>query len=183
LNKIEIREINHISLHPKSDVAIGFLYDKVYSEKRIRNRNKCFTLTQEIPTIGSKVVSYGFPKPIKISLDESGIIKYTAEMFAGVLEEIYPEGRDKVMLREMCFRTSIISAPGSSGSPVAFGDGKIFGIISTGYQDQPINFVSPITDILSLPVPSVKLPNGEITTSLLLQDLIQYNIISIDAEQ
>lgn len=48
------------------------------------------------------------------------------------------------------------TAPGSSGGPVAFGDGKVFALISTGVEGQPINYVSPITEILDLPIPGVR---------------------------
>jgi S1-C subfamily serine protease len=178
--EIHVREIAHIALHPTADVAIGFLHDKLFTEQGIRNKNRCFGLTRHVPAIGQKVAAFGYPKPVVSLSDDAFDLTFASCSFAGLLEEVYPQGRDSTLLRRLCFRTSMATAPGASGGPVAFGDGKVFALISSGIEGQPINFVSPITEILDLPIPAVRLADGKVRSDMKVADLERLRLLPID---
>ena len=61
-NRIIVREAKKIVVHPRGDVAVGFLFDKQFAEETVQTVNKCFALTNKIPELGSKVVTMAFPK-------------------------------------------------------------------------------------------------------------------------
>ena len=69
-NRITIREIIKVALHPIADVAIGFLIDIPFLEKGIQTVNMCFMLTDRIPEIGEKIGTFAYPKPKYAQNDE-----------------------------------------------------------------------------------------------------------------
>jgi hypothetical protein len=54
-NRVIIRQAKRIAVHPRADVAIGFLFDREFAEGRGQTVNKCFALSRELPPVGSKV--------------------------------------------------------------------------------------------------------------------------------
>ena len=131
-NRVLIRQMHKVVCHPIADVAVGFLYDKDFAPHGKQTINKLFRLTKRIPSEGDKVVTIAYPKR-KIDHNENGFalnISFSAS--EGKFEEFHPEGRDRVLLPGPCIRTSMPIKPGASGGPVAFGDGAVFAVNSTG---------------------------------------------------
>ncbi len=145
-NRVIIREAKKIAVHPRADVAIGFLFDREFAEGRGQTVNKCFALSRELPPVGSKVVTMAFPKSQLTEDERTFSLKFATSAVAGTIEEYHPHGRDAVMLPGRCFRTSMDIASGASGGPVAWGDGWVFGINSTGMEGAPVGFVSSVEE-------------------------------------
>jgi hypothetical protein len=179
-NHVIIREIIKVVVHPEFDVAVGFLFDKKFHEPGIQTVNKCFSLTISTPSAGEKVATFAFPRPLASGDSNTFQLRFTSVGIAGQIEEFYPHGRDRVMLRGPCFRTTMSTAGGASGAPVAYGQGHVFGVISSGVPDQPINYVSSITPILDLQLPNLKLLNGEIRESMSIRELASIGLVRVE---
>jgi hypothetical protein len=178
-NSIEFREIEHIAIHPVADVGIGFLRDNRFVQEGIRVKNPCFELTGKFPKPGEKVAAFGFPRPKSLVKNELIEFAFTYAPIPGIIEEYCEDGAP--LLKRPCFRTTMNTAPGSSGGPVAYGDGKVFAIISTGFENINLSYVSPIAEILDLPIPGVRMPTGLIRYDLKVRDLIQLKLVIFDS--
>jgi len=176
-NRVIIRQAKKIAVHPRADVAIGFLFDREFAAGRGQTVNKCFALSRELPAVGSKVVTMAFPNS-QLTEDQGAFsLKFATSAVAGTLEEYHPDGRDAVMLPGRCVRTSMDIAAGASGGPVAFGDGWVFGVNSTGMEGAPIGFVSSVEDVLDLDAGRVRLPGGEIREQATIRDLAELGLV------
>jgi hypothetical protein len=103
-----------------------------------------------------------FPKSELASDQKNFTLKFTTATLAGTVEKYHPEGRDSSMLPGRCFQTSMDISAGASGGPVAFGDGSVFGINSTGWDGVPVGFISSVEDLFELEVRRIRLPDGQI---------------------
>jgi S1-C subfamily serine protease len=131
-NRVIVREAKKIVVHSRADVAIGFLFDREFAAGRAQTINRCFALTRTFPELGSKVVTMAFPKS-ELTTDQGNFtLKFATSTLAGTVEAYHPVGRDSVMLPGRCFQTNMDISAGASGGPVAFGEGCVFGINSTG---------------------------------------------------
>jgi hypothetical protein len=178
-NRVVIRQVMKVALHPDFDLAVGFLLDRRFREEGVQTVNKCFSLTTSIPDIGAKVATFAFPRPVASGDEDTFQMHFTSAGITGHVEEYYPDGRDSAMLPGPCYRTSMATAGGASGAPVAFGRGHIFGLISSGIPDQPINYVSSINPILELALPNLRLPNGEIHDSMTISELASVGLVML----
>jgi len=176
-NRVIVREVVKVAVHPRADVAIGFLFDREFAAGRDQTINKCFRLTGQVPPIGSKVATMAFPKSQLTTESEAFSIQFTTSGLTGTIEEYHPDGRDSVLLPGRCFRTSMDIAAGASGGPVAFGDGGVFGINSTGMEGAPVGYVFSIEDILSLDAGRVRLPGGEIRNQITVRELAELGLV------
>jgi S1-C subfamily serine protease len=175
--RVIVRQAKKIAVHARADVAIGFLFDREFAAGRGQTVNKCFALSRDLPAVGSKVATIAFPKS-QLTEDQGAFsLKFAASAVSGTIEEYHPGGRDSVMLPGRCFRTSMDIAAGASGGPVAFGDGWVFGINSTGMEGAPIGFVSSVEDILDLDAGRVRLPSGEIREQATIRDLTELGLV------
>ncbi len=179
-NRAIVRQVVKATLHPEFDVAVGFLLDRRFQEERVQTVNKFFSLTTSTPGIGAKVATFAFPRPIAAGNEDSFQLLFTSSGISGQVEDYYPKGRDSAMLRGPCFRTSMTTAGGASGAPVAFGDGHVFGLVSSGVPDQPVNYVSSIAPILELALPNLQLLSGEIRASMTISELADVGLVVLD---
>jgi len=180
-NRAIVREIIKVALHPEFDVAVGFLFDRQFQESHVQTINKLFALTASVPKRGDKVATFAFPRPVSSGEPNSFQLLFTSAGIDGEVEEYYPHGRDSSMLRGPCYRTTMTTAGGASGAPVAFGDGHVFGLISSGIADQPVNYVSSIVPILDLELSNLQLPTGEIRERMTIRELAAVGLVVIDA--
>jgi S1-C subfamily serine protease len=178
-NRVIVRDVKKIVVHPRADVAVGFLFDREFAENRTQTVNKCFELTRSVPEVGSKVVTFAFPQSELRTAGEAFHLKFSTAVSKGVLEVFYPEGRDSVVLPGRCFQTSMNILAGASGGPVAFGDGRVFGINSTGMEGVPVGFVSSVNDLLDLEVRAIRLPDGVIRERITLSELAERDLIRV----
>jgi hypothetical protein len=179
-NEILAREIVGIDLHPLADVGIGFLFDKTFAERGEQTVNKMFGLTVKMPNAGERIVTYSFPRSAAFQNGNAQVLKFASAASEGVFEEFHPVRRDRSFLPGPCIRTSMPLAPGSSGGPVAFGDGYIFAINSTGYNGTDLSYVSPISSLLELAVHHVRLLDGTVRSRITLAALAEMGLIVLD---
>ncbi len=180
-NRAIIRQIIKISSHPSADVAVGFLIDKEFVERGEQTVNKFFSLTSKTPQRDEKVLALAFPKPVLISSENAFELRFTSFVYEGVIEEEYPHGRDRHMLPGHCFQTTMNLAGGASGGPVAFGDGSVFGINSSGIPGlPPVSFVSSASDLLELSLNNVRLPDGQIRSEISIADLVSLGLVIVN---
>ncbi|RPJ19325.1 MAG: serine protease [Planctomycetaceae bacterium] len=178
-SRIEMREIVKVSAHERADVAVGVLRQ---ADDQAGTPNTRLTLTERIPEPDSEVLSIAFPRGEAVG--EPGKFRITVRTAAikGRLSQHYPERRDSVMLPGRCYQTTMDIRGGASGGPVAFGDGSIFGINSTGMEseDEQIGWVSSIADILDLPLNKVQLPDGERREWVTVRELASRGMVALD---
>ena len=178
-NEMILRQIIKIVTHPKADVAIGTLYDEPYATKGVSTDNKFFRLMREVPPVGAKIATFAYPKSEHSVDGKTFKIKIRLHAINGIVEEYHPEGRDTSMLPGRCFRTSMNLLGGASGGPVAFGNGGVFGINSTGMDSIPVSFISSILDVLDLELPNVRLPGRGVQEQVKLWELVDLGFIRL----
>lgn len=176
---VTAREIQRIVCHPRADVAIGFLFDKRMKDLGIQTENKLFRLTKVLPRTGDRVVSFAWPNAVVEPTSDGQRLKIASLVSQGVFDEFLPNGRDRSLLPGPCFRTSMPVAPGASGGPVAYGDGAVFGINSTGWDGTEMSFISPASALLDLAITNVKLPDGSIRGEVALSELAELGLIGL----
>lgn len=179
-----IREIINVTLHESADVAIGFLLDEPLFETGEQTLNYAFTLTENMPREGDKVFSVAIPGPESFLLEKEGAfeLNFVPRLIEGVLEEHFPNGRDRIFLPSHCFRTSMEIDGGASGGPVFYGNGSAFAINSTGFDGVPVSHVSSITDLLDLTVRNVVIgmdDGNQVRDEMTIRELAAYKFIRI----
>jgi hypothetical protein len=96
------------------------------------------------------------------------------------VENVLPDGRDRTLLPSKCFQTSMNILGGASGGPVAFGEGNVFGINSTGIDGEDgVSFISSIGDLFDLSIRTVRLQDGTIKDKVNLSDLQALGLIVV----
>jgi hypothetical protein len=178
--RVIIRDIVKVVPHSSADVAIGFLFDKNFSERQEQTVNKCFALSRRDPKVGEAVATFAFPNFTVKGNENQFEIMLTSSAIVGTVENVLPDGRDRTLLPSKCFQTSMNILGGASGGPVAFGEGNVFGIDSTGIAGQEdVSFISSIHDLFDLTIPTVHLPDGTIKDKINLRELESLGLIAV----
>lgn len=171
--KFSIRRVINITLHPKADVAIGFLADEDKKDCASAAANTIFRLSADDPILGDKIAAMAFPNATVQGSADAFMMEFKTLGVSGKIVEVYPHGRDQTLLPSKCFQSDMNIAGGASGGPVAFGAGHVFGINSTGYDGHPdINFISSVTDLLDLKTNPISLPDGTTLSRVAVGELI-----------
>jgi len=174
-NQFQFRHILWCSSHNISDVAVGLVEPTSGIET-----NPVLTITTSPPSIGGKVATYAYPKTQVRQADSLQILNFDCAFYDGEIVECFPEGRDKTLLPGPCYQTSMVIHGGASGGPVAGRSGRVFGINSTGVEENNISFLSRIDEVLRLPLPPIRLPNGQEVKAVCLLDLAKAGWIDLD---
>ena len=181
-NRIIIRQLHKLVCHHIADVAVGFLYDEDFVLHGKQTITKFFRLTKRKPAEGDKIVTIAYPEG-KINPNENGFILNLSSLVSeGKFEEFHPEGRDRVLLPGPCIRTSMPIKSGASGGPVAFGDGAVFAVNSTGCDGSDFGYVTPIETILDLSVHNISI-FGTIREFVSLYELASMGLVKIDQDR
>jgi hypothetical protein len=176
--RVELRPFLQLAIHPRADVSVGILGTPVDGGRPSPNGR--FVLTEEVPDDGSEVFTLAFPKSELVGSERAFAMSFTTAAAKGILQRHYPEYRDRVMLPARCYQTSLDLQSGSSGGPVAFGDGRVFGINSTGMDSdgQPVGYVSSIADILDLELHEIIPPDGKQREWVSIRDLASLGVVA-----
>ena len=141
--------------------------------------NELYTthLTTRMPTIGDRVLLCGFtaaqpaiPRGSEIRLD--GLMR----ICHGEVIEVWPQGRDRVMLPSASFAVNCPAFGGMSGGAVFDANGHLIGIVSSSSEGDEIAYV---THILPALVASIEPTWPRPIPSSTLLHLGQRNCISI----
>jgi hypothetical protein len=105
------------------------------------------------PPVGQHVVAFGY-RESKIAVTESDGVHHIElndrpTTSAGVVRQVYPSGRDKVMLPFPCFEIEARFEPGMSGGMVLDETGALCGLICASLQHGDPN-APPISYVASL---------------------------------
>lgn len=169
-----IRKISHWSTHKTTDIAIGLLVPKKHENGVWVSDPITVTplsLNMEKPKIGDVVRTFAYPLS-KVVLDEGQqIASLNKNWQEGVIEEVFPNGRDKTFLPDICYQTSLTIKGGASGGPVLL-NGGVIGVNSTGYDEIPVSYITPLDNLYGM---SVKHGNGTIT----VRELIDKRLIPV----
>jgi len=92
---------------------------------------RCVPVTTRTPNVGERLTICGFRLP---EVDSSGIVTFSGEMLAstGVVQAVYKEGRDRVLVSYPAIEILCGSRGAMSGGAVFDSSGHLVGIISTG---------------------------------------------------
>ncbi len=170
------RAVHRVTHHRVSDVAVGVLWPVHHKTTGKTLPNKLFKLVSTPPPIGASVATYAHPKT-RIVHGTPQEVHVESSFFVGTLVESFPEGRDHTMLPGPCFQTSMVIHGGASGGPVVGPDGRAFGINSTGFEDDFVSFVSPISEILDLAIPGIVLPGESHARDVTVRELSDRKLV------
>lgn len=165
-----LRGIERVFLHDSADIAIGIMKQRDISETMIIYNRK-LPISLFWPNVNEKVYSITFPETLVIpqlkekyspnfvpqalpgrdTKDKALILPSPFESW-GAIKRLYPFGRDRVMLPGPCFETDLQVYRGSSGGPVFSINGAIIGVVSTGYDDVQISYITPISEIIDIDI-------------------------------
>jgi hypothetical protein len=130
-----------------------------------------FAMTMGEPKVGDPVGTYSFlstdqkfdgEKYAGISSDKFSAtlaiqdlrliyrLNFAARVNRGEVLEVFPDGRDRVMMPFPCFRSDIPIYGANSGGPVFDKAGRVCGINCTSYEGQDISFHMPMKGVLEL---------------------------------
>jgi len=111
------------------------------------------------PLVGDTVTAYGYSSTVsgtKVSANSLGGTHFDITdkpmVTRGVVKEIHPIRRDESMLNFSCYRVGFESRGGMSGGPVFDDRGRLCGIISTGWEDESMAYVSSLEKLPSIPI-------------------------------
>ena len=169
-NQYQLRPILRTKKHQLADVAVGVTAPMTHNVTGEPIENKVLTVASRQPTVGEPVCTYAYPKT-EVAVGDVQRIDFRPAYFEGSVAEFLPDGRDRVLLPGPCYRTSIMIHAGASGGPVFGPDGSVFGINSTGFEQDEISYISCVADSLSLQIGGVLLPGNTSPQSVSLQEL------------
>ncbi|HEY3179356.1 MAG TPA: serine protease [Casimicrobiaceae bacterium] len=170
------RRIVRALVHPVTDVAILSLESWTSPATQTRLRNAILEISVEAPPKSSQVTCWGFPQShlvppgphydgYTILLERGGAL--------GVVQEHFPNGRDRVMQPGECFETSMDTMGGASGGPVFNEQGKVFAVVSSGL-DESTTYVAPVKDLALARIFRAEPPGGDGSMLNLLEYFERY---------
>jgi Trypsin-like peptidase domain len=166
--KLVVRVLRKSCRHPVYDLALS---ETLSPEGYDTDLTWTFSMTIIEPKVGDLVGTYSFlsfdqkfdgEKHEGISTDSfegtfaiPGLeliyqLRFAARINKGQVLEVFPEGRDRVILPFPCFRSDIPIYGANSGGPVFNRAGQVCGVNCTSYEGQDISFHMPLKGILDL---------------------------------
>lgn len=157
-NEYLLRPVLRCNSNTVSDITVGVLAPALHNVTGEPLTNSITSLTIEVPTIGSNIVTYAYPESDLTKKSEGKqIANLQPKFYDGKLEDCHPEGRDSVMLPFPCYRGSMPILSGASGGPVFNNVGHVFGVNCSGVDGTDIGYFSRINEIFQLWVDDVML--------------------------
>jgi S1-C subfamily serine protease len=74
-------------------------------------------------------------------------------------------------------------ASGASGGPVAFGEGAVFGVNSTGFDGSALSYISPVSAILDLSIGNIRFADGTIRENVKVSELVDRGLVVFSADR
>jgi hypothetical protein len=148
-NRYIYRPILRCVTHEIADVGVG-VAAPIANAVGEPLTNKILTLTTVPAPVGSRVVTYAYPKHSNFSQSGQQVLNLTPTFYDGDIEEYFPHGRDRTLLPAPCYRTNMVIHGGASGGPVFTRSGWVFGVNSTGMDGTNVSHVSRVDETLTL---------------------------------
>jgi len=177
--KIQFRRIVQCTSHLIADVAIGVVEPMAHRVSGDHLGNKFFPLANRPSFPGEIALTYAFPKTI-VGDEEKQDIDMEPGFFEGRTVEYFPNGRDSVLMRGPCYRTSIALHGGASGGPVFNSDGRVFAINSTGYDDESLSFVSCVSSLGDLYLSGMRLEGESTPRVMTFREMVASKVVAVE---
>lgn len=107
------------------------------------------------PRVGQRVLALGYPE-WSGTIDDSLTVEVTHQMgkSVGIVEEVWPAGRDRLLLPQPSFSVGAKYTGGMSGGPVINLEGHVCGVVSRGFdmvdESMSVAYASLLAPALSL---------------------------------
>lgn len=170
--EVMVRHVTRFSYRHVSDLALGEIRERVYSETEKPVLTPQVILGIKSPSIGSPVRTYAYPESSGTYVKGSGSGQFTLREYLGTLEEESEKARDSKLVTYPHYRTSIRVLGGASGGPVFDQDGHVFAVNSTGYDGTDVSYMARMKDALDLQVHDVVLPPDPNPRVMTVRELI-----------
>ncbi len=94
--------------------------------------------SSHLPEVGQECAAWGYGTmdPTLLVNNHLGA-RWSLDVTVGEVEVVYPRMRDVAVFSFPCFQTNQLLPGGMSGSPVATGDGRVVGVASKSFDDDP----------------------------------------------
>lgn len=107
------------------------------------------------PRVGERVLAIGYPQWFGTFADSSTVeVTHTMGRSVGTVEEVWPTGRDRLLLPQPSFSVGAKYTGGMSGGPVINMEGHVCGVVSRGFdmvdESLSIAYASLLAPALSL---------------------------------
>ena len=139
-NGMQLWQCKKINPGKIDDVAI-ILFSPFYQIPYRENVSR-FALTARHPKVGNRVSIVGY----KAKQFKQGLKNHEVEcdiyISSGTVRAVHLHGRDKGLMPYASFQIDCESLNGMSGGPVIAEDGRVIGVISTGFVDEKEGFVT-----------------------------------------
>lgn len=176
-NRFYLRRIVTATRHKVADVAVGRL-EPLYNEAGEMLHNKMLKLSTEPPIPGTPIHSYAYPLCNFQREGKRQEVEFRGRYFGGRVIRYFSRGRDRVMMPGPCFETSMAIHPGASGGPVCKPNGRVFGINSSSFADDPVSFVACIDSILDLGIDGIRLEGEDQHRMVTVRELRARNLLA-----
>jgi S1-C subfamily serine protease len=151
-NGSPLRSIKKVFWKNDSDVAVALL-------DQLNQKNAFLKLSSSVCRKGDFIYTYAFPVSQIEQLGESPGRLPSLDIFSGILEEEYPQGRDTRMLPNPCWKTNLPIHAGASGGPVFNQEGKVIGLNNSSLNIDPsCSFISTLDHIMDLKISDIHIP-------------------------
>jgi hypothetical protein len=177
----------HIQYNDSHDVALLQLQGILKDDEPFYL--PCLTLTSQLPEVGTAVLGIGYTK-MDIVRDEATeelrnvTISQACHGAHGEVTQLYPDGRDRVMLPFPVFETSARFDPGMSGGPVFSGGSLgVCGVVCSGLtgdnaDGQYTSFAAYIQNAFNLSL----LVADQSDETVLFSELINRGVVGVDLD-
>lgn len=142
-----------VSIYSLDSGDIALLMLRYRADLPTENNFYVNRLTTRMPAVGDRVFLAGFTTETGL-VDISPEISLRGEMRIGVgkVIDVWPSGRDRVMLPSAAFAVDCPAFGGMSGGPVFDKGGEIIGLVSSSSEGDEIAYVSHIWPALVGPI-------------------------------
>jgi hypothetical protein len=156
-SEFPLRSIKKVFWKSDSDVAVALL-------KPSERKNEFLKLSFASCKKGNSVYTYSFPASGIEQMEDLSKPLPVPDSFSGILEEEYPEGRDRRMLPNPCWKTNLPIHAGASGGPVFNQEGEVIGLTNSSLNIDPsCSFISTLAHIMDLEISDVHVPGFDKT--------------------
>lgn len=138
--------IESVWLCPGTDIA--FVKIKPGNgQSREYTWSRWLAMDLDIPPMGSRVTAFGYPGVnVLHHTDEEMTVFLRPSTAVGEITDVFPEGRDRVMLNFPCYQVNARFDSGMSGGPVISDSGRLCGIVCSSMRcgEEHISYVAAL---------------------------------------
>jgi hypothetical protein len=130
-------DLDSLKTHRHTDIATGLVTTEQFgkpntsiTEEQLAQVAHYRKLTTDVIPVGTEVWTVAHPRSTVRNIGHKHVnVHLESEMYRGVVEEFFPNGRDNCKIPWPCYQTSIDIKGGASGGPVlTSGDGRLFAV-------------------------------------------------------